>query len=602
VKGGGAGVVGVGWRGAAEARDDVVTAGDWRVLVRLFGWMVPYRRLVAVQLVLMAATGLLQVAQPLLVKHAIDVAIPAGLTRVLAACALGFLGLSLLELLARYGSLLATMLTGQGVVRDLRKAVFTRTAWLDQATFDRTPVGRLMVRATSDVEALEELFSQGVVSAVGDVLRMALLLAVMLALDVRLTLVALAATPVFVLASAWFGARIRAAYRAVRARTSRLNAFLVEQVMGVRVVRLFGQEAREERRFLEHGRDLLREDLGSVWHDSVYSAVVEMLGTLATAAIAWHGGGEVVQGAVSFGTLFVFLSYAQQFFAPLQDVSMKYAVLQSAMASAERVFALLDQPDHVRSPDPATAPPVPAPRGALSFEGVTFAYGDDPDVLHDVSFDVAPGSRVALVGATGSGKTTITRLVNRLHDVRTGSGTVRLDGLDVRDYPLDVLRRRVGVVLQEPVLFSGTVRDNLFAEGDDARAWAALEAVHAAGFVRRLGGLDAALRERGGNLSVGERQLLTLARALLYDPVVLILDEATAAVDSLTERALQEAMERVMAGRTCLVVAHRLSTVRDADEILVFHHGRLRERGRHAELLARRGIYERLWRLGLREG
>jgi ATP-binding cassette subfamily B protein len=606
---------------ARPADDAVVSAvGDWRLLLRLARWLQPYRGLVVAQLTLLAVASGLQVAQPLLERHALDVAIPQGDARRLALVALAYVGLLVAELATRWGSTLTMMLTGQGVVRDLRKAVFARMLRLDQATFDKTPVGRLMVRATSDVESLEEMFSSGVVAGIGDLLKLVLLLVVMLSLDVRLTLVTVAIAPLFVAASWWYPQKIREAYRRVRSRLSQLNAYLQEVIQGIGVVRVFAQEPQEVRRFGERNRRLLADDLGAVGHDSAFSALVEMLGALATAAVLWWGGVSTLGGAVTFGTVYAFLRFAQQFFGPLQDLAGKVAVLQTAMASSERVFALLDEEDRIRSPQPGTVPRPPQARGAVQLCGVTFAYGEGDPVLRDVSIDVEPGCTIALVGATGSGKTTITRLLNRLHDLprerpagadreRVPGGAVLLDGLDVRDYPLDVLRRRVGVVLQEPFLFSGTVRDNLFLEApadpggataSDARAWEALAAVGAEDVVRRLGGLGGAIRERGGNLSVGERQLLTFARALLVDPTVLVLDEATASVDSQTERRLQSALATLKAKRTTVVVAHRLSTVREADEIVVLHHGRVRERGTHAKLMARDGIYRRLVRLQLR--
>jgi ATP-binding cassette subfamily B protein len=590
----------------------VASVADWRLLARLLRHLKPYRGLVAAQLVLLGVASLLQVLQPLVMRDAIDRAIPGKDAQRLLLLVLAFAGLVAVEFASRWASTLATIMTGQGVVRDLRKLVMRRMLRLDQATFDRMPVGRLMVRATSDVEALEEMFSSGVVTMVGDVARLVMLLVAMLLLDVPLTLASIVLVPVFVISSEWFRSRLREAFRLVRAKTSALSADLQEVVLGMRVVKAFGQQRREERRFNERSQDLLSTDQRAVNLDSTFSAWIELLSSLAVAALVWYGGGRALEGVVTFGTLFAFIAYAQQFFGPLQDLSTKYAVLQGALASCERVFALLDEKDAIRSP-PEGAPAPPAARGEVEFEHVTFAYGGDAPVLRDVSFRAEPGRTVALVGATGSGKTTITRLVNRLHDVArdradgadvatTIGGVVRLDGVDVRDYPLDVLRRRVGVVLQEPFLFSGSVRESLFVgegAGEDARAWAALASVGVEDVVRRIGGLDAELTERGSNLSVGERQLLSIARALLHDPVVLLLDEATASVDSLSERRVQEALRRLRSGRTVLIVAHRLSTVRDADLILVLHRGRLRERGTHDELLAHGGLYATLWRLQL---
>ena len=601
---------------AAAARTDKVVseAADWRILLRLLAYLRPYRTLVAVQLGLMALASAFQVAPTLLVREAIDTAIPNGDGRLLFTLVGGYLLLVVAEFGTRFSSFYAMMLTGQGVVRDLRKAIFRRIQRLDQATFDRTPVGRLLVRTTNDVEALEEVFASGVTAILGDVFKLALMLVLMLVLDARLTLAALALTPPFLFLSIWFRSRIRDAYRNLRARLSALNAYLSEVLLGVRVVRLFAQEDAERRRFGERNGKLLDDQLRSVRYDSVYSALVEMLSTFAVAAVIWYGGGQTLQGAVTLGTLYVFIEYATQFFTPLQELSQKVATLQSAMASSERIFALIDETDSIRSPERPAA--LPAPAGRVEFREVTFAYPGAEPALRSVSFEVAPGRVLALVGATGSGKTTITRLLTRLHDVPRGrpesddpettpGGEILLDGVDVRDYPLDDLRRRVGVVLQDPFLFSGTLRENLFLEkgtaDEDARAWQALETVGADDVAKRLGGLEGLIAERGGNISAGEAQLLTFARALLYDPAVLLLDEATAAVDTLTERRIQAALAKVLEGRTAIVVAHRLSTIRQADQILVLHHGEIRERGTHAELLAQKGLYERLYRLQFEE-
>ncbi|MEM7246771.1 MAG: ABC transporter ATP-binding protein [Acidobacteriota bacterium] len=589
--------------------DRVVSrSSDAALLMRLLRLLQPYKGRVVVQLALSGLSSVATVVRPLTIAFAIDHALPASDGGLLLVLALSHLGLTAVEFFTRRSSLELMMVTGQLVLRDLRRQVFAKILSLDQSLLDRTPAGRLMVRATSDIDSLEELFSSGVVALISDLLKLAVLLGLMLWIHPGLTLAALLVAPAFLLVSVGFSRRIREAYRAVRARLSQLNAGLQEILTGIRVVRAFAQEKREVDAFERSSQDLLDDDLKSVRLDSVYSALVEMIASLAVAAVLWHGGGGVIQGTLTFGTLFVFLDYAQQFFTPLQDLSQKVAVIQSAMASSERVTALLDEEVAIRSPE--DPPSLPEPRGELVLEDVSFAYdarpgGGDadaeprpPDALSDVSLHLRSGTTVALVGPTGSGKTTITRLVSRLHDVVPGRGHIVLDGLELRQYPLEELRRRVAVVLQEPFLFSGSLRQSLFVgPEDDARAWEALEAVGLADTVREKGGLDFMLTERGRNLSAGQRQLACFARALLQDPALLILDEATASVDSLTERRVQAAVKTLLAGRSALVVAHRLSTIRDADEILVLARGRVVERGQHDDLLAAGGLYSRLHRL-----
>jgi ABC-type multidrug transport system fused ATPase/permease subunit len=419
----------------------------------------------------------------------------------------------------------------------------------------------------------------------------------MLTIDWHLALVTLAVAPVVAAAINFFRVKARQNYRSIRDRLARLNAYLQEALAGMTVIQLFAREAASQRRF-----DRLNEEFRDANHAAnVYEAalfsIIEAISSITIAVILWYGGASIIAGTLAFGTLVAFIEYMQRFFVPIRDFSTKYAVMQSAMSSAERIFELLDQPVPIASP---TAPRQPAAmRGRIEFEHVWFAYVGEDWVLRDVSFAVAPGETIALVGPTGSGKTTIIKLLNRSYDV--ARGRVLVDGVDVRDWDLAALRRHIGVVLQDVFLFTGTVASNLTLERADipqAAAVAAAEAVHADPFIRRLPrGYDEPVRERGNNLSVGQRQLLSFARALAYAPTVLVLDEATSSVDSETELLIQDALRRLLAGRTSLVVAHRLSTIEDADRILVLHGGELRESGSHAELLQHRGLYYRLYQL-----
>ncbi|HSM51853.1 MAG TPA: ABC transporter ATP-binding protein, partial [Thermoanaerobaculia bacterium] len=475
--------------------------------------------------------------------------------------------------------------------------IFGHLQRLEVAYFDRTPVGRLVTRATTDVDALNELFSSGIVTLFGDVLQLAGSVAVLFWLDWRLALAAFAVLPLLFLLTLWFKLKARASFREVRVRVARINAFLQEHVAGMAVVQLFGREARAAADFSRHNRDHRDAHVRGIFYYAVYYPGIELLTAMGLGLVLWVGGGQAVRGALSVGALVAFLQYAQRFYQPLADLSEKYNVLQAAMASSERIFALLDTPPAVAQPPRPHAPEQVA--GAIEFDGVEFGYLPGEPVLRDLSFRVAPGEMVAIVGHTGAGKSTLASLLSRFYDVDRGA--VRLDGVDVREWDLARLRRSVGVILQDVFLFAGSVAGNLRLgeEGiDDDRLRRAAAEAQALGFIERLpGGLSAPVRERGAGLSVGQKQLLAFARALAFDPRVLVLDEATASVDSETERLLQVALDRLLVGRTSLVIAHRLSKVQRADRILVLHKGELREEGTHAELVARRGIYFRLYQL-----
>jgi ABC-type multidrug transport system fused ATPase/permease subunit len=435
---------------------------------------------------------------------------------------------------------------------------------------------------------------------VADIVTLAGVVAVMLWMDWRLALVTFSIVPVLALVAAYFRLRARDAYRSVRRRLARLNAFLQESLQGLTVIQLFAREGAELRRFRTLNAEYRRALFGSTMFESSLYASVEALGAVAVALLLWYGGGEIARGSVTFGVLVAFLQYTNRFFLPIRDLGAKYTVMQSAMTAAERIFGVLDLQPAVVSPPAPRMPPAGGGAGSVAFRAVWFAYEGEHWVLQDCTFRVSPGERVAIVGATGEGKSTIARLLNRSYDV--GRGQVLVDGVDVREWDLERLRRHIGIVFQDTVLFTGTVEANLRLGGDGAVSEAellrAVEAANARGFVEALpGGLASELSERGGNLSHGQRQLLAIARALVYNPGVLVLDEATSSIDPESEALIQSAMTRLTAGRTSITIAHRLSTIQSADRVLVLHRGRMQEEGRHAELLARGGLYARFWEL-----
>jgi len=576
-------------------------AYDGRLMRRLLRYLRPYRVRVLLAILMLLTAAAVELVGPWLTMVALDDAIPAGDRRLLLLLTAGYLGSLLAGFALLYGQTLITTWLGQSVMYDLRREVFGRLQRLEVAFFDRNPVGRLMTRVTSDVEVLNELFSSGVVTVFGDVFTLVLIVGAMLFMDWQLALVALAVMPFVFLVAMVFRARIRNAYRDIRVRLARLNAFLQEHISGMAVVQLFGRERDVGRRFRAADDHYLEAHLRSITYYALFFPIIELLTAVSLATIIAYGGARALTGGVTVGVIAAFLQYARRFFRPIQDLSEKYNMLQGAMASSERIFRLLDTPEAERGGSrrlPEAAP------GRIEFRDVWFAYRRREDgewdwVVRGVSFTAAAGERIAIVGHTGAGKTSLVSLLMRFYEPQRGE--ILVDGVPIRDLDVRELRRSIGLVLQDVFLFSRDVMYNLrLGESriDERTAREAARRTGAEPFIERLaGGYSQPLGERGISISVGERQLLSFARALTFDPRVLVLDEATSSVDSALEERIGEAIDTLMTGRTSLVIAHRLSTVQHADRILVMHHGELREEGRHEELLRRGGIYARLHEL-----
>ena len=584
--------------------DDILgKAYDARLMRRLLEYLRPYWRQVALAFVTIIVSAVASLIQPYLIKVAIDRYITQRQTTGLDRLAALYLTVLVASFAAEYFQTWTLQLTGQRIMYDLRMAIYRHLQRLDLRYYDRNPVGRLMTRVTSDVDVLNDLFTSGVVTIFGDVFTLTGIMAVMLWMNWRLALVAFAVLPLIFVVTQWFRRNVRDSYRTVRGLIARINAFLQENITGMSTVQLFRRERLNYARFDTIDREHRDANIDSIFYYAVFYPAIEVVSTLASSLIIWYGGGSVIQHTLTLGALVAFLQYSQRFFRPISDMSEKFNVLQSAMASSERIFKLLDEPVAIATPAQPARRHAPA-QGHIRFENVWFAYNDDDFVLKDVSFDVRPGERVGIVGATGSGKTTLINLLLRFYDVKRGRITI--DGVDVRKLDLADVRGLFSLVLQDVHLFSGTVADNIRLGNpavDDERVTAAARAVHAEPFILRLpAGYASAVAERGSTLSVGQKQLLSFARALAFDPRVLVLDEATSSIDTETELMIRDALHVLMAERTTIAIAHRLSTIQDMDKILVLHKGQLRESGTHQELLAQRGIYFKLFELQYRTG
>lgn len=570
---------------------------DLQVARRLLRYLKPYTRLLVPALILTLLLNLLGILQPKFTQYAIDWYILPRRTQGVGLFALIYLGAQFGRFVFSYFQVVLLNTIGQYVMFDLRRELYDKLQHQEVAYFDRNPVGRIMSRLTADVDALNELFTSGVTDLLGDLVMIAGIIGVMVWMDVRLTLVTLLTVPMLFAATTWFRKGARRGYDMVRTRLARIYAFLQEHFSGAQTVQIFNAEAKSLRRFADINDQHRKANIDTIFYYAVFFPLVDFIGAVGIALIIWYGGYRVMSHALSLGALVAFIQYSGFLFQPIRDISDKYNVLQSAVVASHRIFQALDLPIAITTP--ARPRKTGRAEGRIEFENVWFAYKENDWVLKDVSFTISPGQSVALVGHTGSGKTTITNLLMRFYDVQ--KGRVLLDGVDVRDWELQSLRENFAVVLQDIFLFTGTVESNIRLGREDISderiRWAAAE-VCADNFIQRLPhNYKSEVRERGAGLSVGQKQLISFARALAFDPALLILDEATSSIDTETEQFIQLAIDRVMRNRTSLVVAHRLSTIQRADKIIVLHHGEIREQGTHQDLLALQGLYWKLYKL-----
>lgn len=574
-------------------------AVDSQLIRRLYQFLKPYKWYLVVALGLTLIVSFAGPLRPFLIQIAIDDYIATGDVPGLTQVVIFILGVLIIESLLMVAVTFLTRWIGQGALLSLRNAVFEKIQSLHVQFFDRNPIGKLITRTTNDIEALSDLLSSGVVNIIGDLFRIFFILLFMFAMSWELTLVSISILPVLFYATFWFKSKVRVAFLDIRDWIARLNSFVQEHINGMSIVQLFGREKKEMEKFSAINNEHKKAHIRTIFYFAVFWPIVEVLSSFAMALVIWYGGASVLSGTLTFGVLVAFIQYVRLFFLPIRDLSDKFNTLQSALASSERIFSVMDVKNEVEeAANPITRQPV---RHDIAFRNVSFRYSEDGEqILRDISFSVKEGETVAVVGATGSGKTTLINLMMRFYDIREGE--ITLDGKNIKAYSLGCLRRCFGLVLQDNALFSGSIYENVSLGNPDIsmeQVIAAAKAVEADQFIERLpGGYNFVLHERGASLSMGQRQLLCFMRALVYNPGVLVLDEATSNVDSETEALVTNAIDTLLKNRTSIVIAHRLATIQHADKILVMHKGEIREQGTHQQLIKKRdGIYRRLYEL-----
>lgn len=585
-----------------KSEDEVLgKAIDSQIMRRLLSYFKPYYKHIIIATILTITISALAAIRPRLTAVAIDDKIMNKDFPGLQSIVLIMLGTLILQGIIQYGMTYLTSWIGQKIIYDLRKKIFDHILKLDLKFFDRNPIGRVVTRVTGDVEVLFEVFSSGLVTAFGDIFLILWVLYFMFTLDYKLALVTLSVLPVLIYATSVFRKRVRDSYRRIRILVAKLNAYIQEHVTGILIVQYFGKEKRTIEEFEKINRDHTDQNNKSVFYYAVFFPIVELIGAVSAGLIIWYGGGQVVQGAVSIGVIISFIQFTEMFFRPIRDLSEKYNILQTAMASSERIFSLLDEKPEIQDSDVNEKEVIK--NGSIEFKNVFFAYNNDDFVLKNVSFKINDGEKVAFVGATGAGKSTIINLLSRFYEIN--SGMISIDGTDIKKIKQKELRKYIAIVLQDVFLFSGSIRSNITLGNNDISEQSVLTAIDNVGLSRFINSLpeklDHPVNERGSTLSVGQKQLISFARALVIDPKILILDEATSSVDTNTEMLIQDAIRKLIEGRTSIIIAHRLSTIQKCDKIIVMHKGEIKEMGTHQELLENNGLYYKLYQLQYKE-